>query len=188
MAKSNRNARNNHNLRNESLRLKQPSRQRASTVELELRHAEVASLLLSRFSRAQIVEISRKKWGIKKAQADDYIDKAKQLIRARIAEYKDMTIDDHLDSLFDLVRRARGANDMRMEHDLRKDIAKLRGLYPAERNKVEHSGEVKMLSPEQIEQKRQERLRKAMPALQAMFVADASSARGDASSESDNHA
>jgi hypothetical protein len=103
---------------------------------LQLRHADVASLLLSRFSRAQIVEFSTKKWGVDYAQADKYIAAAKTLIQARIAEHKAQTVDEAVDALFDLIRRARGASDLRLEHDIRKDVAKLLGLYPAEKHEI----------------------------------------------------
>jgi hypothetical protein len=103
---------------------------------LQLRHAEVASLLLSRFTRAQIVEFSTKKWGVDYAQADKYIAAAKTLIQARIAEHKNYTIDDHLDGLFDQIRRARGAGDLRLEHDIFKDVARLGDLYPSEKHDV----------------------------------------------------
>jgi hypothetical protein len=112
-------------------------RPRANEVELQLRHADVASLLLSRFSRAQIVEFSRQKWGVDSdAQADNYIAAAKTLIQVRIAEHKAQTVDEAVDALFDLIRRARGASDLRLEHDIRKDVAKLLGLYPAEKHEI----------------------------------------------------
>jgi hypothetical protein len=115
------------------------TRPRATTIELELRHSEVGSLLLSRFTRAQIVEYSTKKWGVDYAQADQYIASAKQLIAERIKETKNTTIDDHVDALLDLKRRARDEKDLRIELDVSKEIAKLTALYPVETKRLELS-------------------------------------------------
>ena len=116
-----------------------PKRPRATEIELQLRHAEVASLLLSRFTRAQIIEFGIKKWGVDFAASDQYIAAAKQLIATRIAETKATTIDDHVDALLDLKRRARGEKDLRIELDVSKEIAKLTALYPVETKRLELS-------------------------------------------------
>ena len=116
-----------------------PTRTRANEIELQLRHAEVASLLLSRFTRAQICQFVSTKWGDDERTADRYIVDAKVLIAERIKETKNTTIDDHVDALLDLKRRARGEKDLRIELDVSKEIAKLTALYPVETKRLELS-------------------------------------------------
>lgn len=129
-----------------------PRSERPHAIETDLRAAEVASLMLSHFTRAQICQLAAAKWGSSKglppsaptfqvtvgdqSLADRLIVRAKKLIQDRIAANRDKTIDDHLDALRDMVRRARGLGDIRLEHEIAIDLAKLSDYYPAARSKI----------------------------------------------------
>lgn len=109
------------------------NKKRATTIDLELRHNEIASLLLLRYSRAEILQISRKKWGVGSDAVDKYIAQAKVIAEREI----ELTRSEQANALHDLMREAKSKGDMRLVFDIRRDIGKLGGVYPAERHKHE---------------------------------------------------
>ena len=115
-------------------------------VEKERRIHEV-SLLLRRKPIKFIVEYVREKWGIRDAQAYNYIKDAKEEWKKYFENVKQCGMNWHISQIRDLKddileKQTLNKDDYRLILDVYKEESKLLDAYPKE--KIEHSGEVKV--------------------------------------------
>jgi hypothetical protein len=120
-------------------------------VEKEKRIYQV-SLMLRRKPMPFIIEFIRKEWGLEKAQAYNYIRSARKEWQKYFAKLKHDGMSYHVAQLRDLKDQAysrkvvigRDKNkeiitiaDLGLVFEITKEEAKLMGIYPAERHKVD---------------------------------------------------
>lgn len=110
---------------------------RPTAAEKEARISEVITHLLSGSRRIEVVQYAAKMWGISTRQSDKLIADATQWIKASTAKTRDEWIADHLSSMAFVYRAAESAGDHHAAIKARQEIAKLLGLYPTEKMRLD---------------------------------------------------
>lgn len=104
-------------------------------VEREKRIYQI-SLLLRRKPTKYIIEFIIQNWGIKKAQAYNYIRLARKEWQRYFTNIKKAGISYHIAQMRDLKDKAYIDKDSRLVFDITKEEAKLMGIYPAEKHEI----------------------------------------------------
>jgi len=132
---------------------------RVDKVEKEKRIYQVG-LMLRRKPHSFIVDFIRQNWGLERAQAYNYISSARKEWRKYFEKLQGDGISYHIAQLRDLKDQAysrkvyigRGDNkevvtiaDLGLVFEITKEEAKLMGIYPTEKHKVEIEGELKII-------------------------------------------
>ena len=94
------------------------------------------SLLMNSKPTPFIIEFIIQKWGIKKAQAYNYIKAARKEWQKHFLNVKKNGMGYHLNKRKEIRSKAIDAGDYRLALDADKDEAKLMGIYPAEKMEV----------------------------------------------------
>ena len=102
----------------------------------------VYRLLLQGDSLSNIVQNSSKSWGVSPRQVYNYAQRARALIKKEAARVREEAFDEHLIARRRMRKDAHDEHDKRLAFDVLKDEAKLLDLYPVEKQKVKHEGEV----------------------------------------------
>ncbi len=102
---------------------------KSTQAQLAERVRIVFELLLSGTPRVDIIEYSRKNWGVRRAMADQYISKANGLIHVEATKIIENAFEDHLVMRDNLRQAALKDGDKRLAHEILRDTAKLLGLY-----------------------------------------------------------
>lgn len=110
---------------------------RPTAAEQEARISEVINHLLSGSRRIEVVQYAAKMWGISTRQSDKLIANATAWIKASTAKTRDEWIADHLSSMAFVYRAAESAGDHHAAIKARQEIAKLLGLYPTEKMRLD---------------------------------------------------
>ena len=100
---------------------------RIDAVEKQKRVYEV-SLLLRRKPIGFIIDYIRRKWGIERAQAFNYVKDAKKEWAKYSSHMQSSGIGYHVSQLRELKDRAYGEGDLRLVFDITKEEAKLMGV------------------------------------------------------------
>lgn len=95
------------------------------------------SLLLKRKPLKYIIEYMIKTWGIEKAQAYKYINKARKEWERYFKNLKRAGMGYHISQMRELKDQALEEEDTRLVLDIDKEEAKLMGIYPSEKHKIE---------------------------------------------------
>jgi hypothetical protein len=119
-------------------------------IEKEKRVYEI-SLMLRRKPNSYIVEHIRQKWGIKKAQAFNYIALAREEWRKYFEKVRGDGISYHISELRELKDKAWDKEDFRLAFDIAKEEMRIMGIYPIERHKLYLEGTVSMSKEEMYE-------------------------------------
>lgn len=114
---------------------------KATKVEMAQRLLAVYTMLLRDASRAEIIAHAQENWGVGEDSADSYIFRVKGDLEKAFAAERSNEYQRHILMRRDLLRRTQNAGDLRLEHDILKDDAKLLGLYPAAQMDVTSGGE-----------------------------------------------
>ena len=132
---------------------------RVDKVEKEKRIYQVG-LMLRRKPHSFIVDFIRQNWGLERAQAYNYISLARKEWKKYFEKLQGDGISYHIAQLRDLKDQAysrkviigRGDNketvtiaDLGLVFEITKEEAKLMGIYPTEKHKVEIEGELKII-------------------------------------------
>jgi len=88
-----------------------------------------------------LVQGIAERFGVNTRQAYNYVAKAKKQIENVGAIDRAYRLAEHIAVRRDIRRRARDAEDLRMELAAAQDEAKLLGLYPADKHSMELTGE-----------------------------------------------
>lgn len=102
---------------------------KTTAVEYEDRIPEAMEMIL--YKKLNYVEFrvqGSKKWGISERMAENIWKDTKDRLKARFAEKEEEIISEQLSRYFDLLDRAREANNKRVEREVLADISKLYGL------------------------------------------------------------
>ncbi|MGE4412194.1 MAG: hypothetical protein AB7E45_00680 [Candidatus Caldatribacteriota bacterium] len=119
-------------------------------IEKEKRVYEI-SLMLRRKPNSYIVEYIRRNWGIKTAQAFNYIALAREEWKKYFEKVKGDGISYHISELREIKDKAWEKEDLRLAFDVAKEEMRIMGIYPIERHKVELEGKVSMSKEEMYE-------------------------------------
>lgn len=102
---------------------------KTTAIEYEDRIPEAMEMIL--YKKLNYVEFrvqGSKKWGISERMAENIWKDTKDRLKARFAEKEEEIISEQLSRYFDLLDRAREANNKRVEREVLADISKLYGL------------------------------------------------------------
>lgn len=105
-------------------------------VEKEKRIYQV-SLLLRRKPTKYIVEYIKRTWNLETTQAYNYIKAAKKEWQKYFTNLKHAGISYHIAQFRDLKDKATNQEDYKLVFDIAKEEAKLMGIYPAEKHKLD---------------------------------------------------
>lgn len=104
--------------------------------EMEKRIYQVG-LMLRRKPTSFIVQFITENWKLEKRQAYNYIALARKEWQKYFKNIKSAGIGYHIAQVRDLKDMAFGDKDIRLVLDIVKEEAKLMGIYPAERHKLD---------------------------------------------------
>jgi len=100
------------------------------------------SLLLRRKPMSFILQFITQSWGLRKRQAYNYIELARQEWQKYFEKLKGDGMSYHVAQLRDLKDTAYDKEDYRLVFDITKEEAKLMGIYPAEKHKLEEERKI----------------------------------------------
>lgn len=103
---------------------------------------EVRKMLVSGFSRGEIVQKLTKKWNVIDRTIDNYIQDAKEELKPLIAAEKDNQLGIAIARMTDIYREAMDAKDHRAAIAAQQELNKLFGLYAPVKTETELSGAV----------------------------------------------
>jgi len=112
-----------------------PSKSDAYTTEVRVDAVRLL-LLTGKEDTSRLVQDIAAKFGVNTRQAYNYVAKAKQQIEEVGAIDRTYRLAEHIAIRRDIRRRARDANDLRMELAAAQDEAKLLGVYPSDRHEI----------------------------------------------------
>jgi len=119
---------------------------RADKVETEQRVRAVYQALMDGWESTQLVQSLSVKWGISIRQGWNYVRKANTRIKRESERIEKEAFGRHLTTRRGLYKKAVEREDIRLGLDILKDEAKLLDLYPADKQKVEHTGKIESLT------------------------------------------
>jgi len=105
-------------------------------IEKQKRIYEI-SLLLRKKSINYILQFVAQNWGLRNRQAYNYIRLAREEWQKYFAKLKTDGMSYHVAQLRDLKDATYGKEDYRLVFDIAKEEAKLMGIYPTEKHKME---------------------------------------------------
>lgn len=79
---------------------------KSTNAELEMRVNKVYELLINSWNRYDILQYVRKNWDIEDKQADNYIAKAKEIIKENAKQTQEEWLEDTKNKLQDLYKKA----------------------------------------------------------------------------------
>ena len=121
-------------------------------VEKQKRIYEI-SLLLRKKSVNYIVQFIAQNWDLRDRQAYNYIRLAREEWQKYFAKLKYDGMSYHVAQLRDLKDTAHDKENYRLVFDIAKEEAKLMGIYPAEKHKIEEEEEKVIVIGEDPEEK-----------------------------------
>lgn len=114
-----------------------PRPKRPTAAEKEARISAVMTFLLSGSRRIEVVQYAAKTWGISTRQSDKLIADATQWIRASADKSREEQIIEHITKMDFVYRAAETAGDHHAAIKAAQDKAKLLGLYPTEKMRLD---------------------------------------------------
>lgn len=114
---------------------------KVGNIEKEKRIYQI-SLLLRRKPMSFIIQYISQNWNLTTRQAYNYIELARKEWQKYFANIKSSGIGYHITQMRDLKDAAYKENDYRLVLDITKEEAKLMGIYPADKHKVELEGDI----------------------------------------------
>jgi len=111
-------------------------RKKSDEVEMMARADRVLGLYLSGSRRSEIVQYGSNLWHVTERQVDDYIARAKEIIKAEFSKDHDENLAEHIAFRRKLRKMAESDKDWRAALASAQDEAKLLDLYPVEKHQV----------------------------------------------------
>lgn len=116
---------------------------KATDAEVERRITIVLDMLLNSLTYRQICLYASENWKLTSRQTERYIARAHDAIRQQQDKSRGMAYERAVSSIEDMIRRERQRGkidpsyyDPRAELDIRRELHKLLGVYPAEKQEV----------------------------------------------------
>jgi len=118
-------------------------RKKSTKAEINRRVFAVYSFMLRGADRVKIIQHGAKLWNITTRQIDEYIAAAKRWLELSHEDNKKNELLKSVAQRMDLYYKALEDGNTSVCHEIRKDLDKLRGLYPSEKAKITLTGEIK---------------------------------------------
>jgi hypothetical protein len=116
--------------------------QKSTAVQMEERMTRVIEMMLyDHLSYNEFKERAAKEFNITARMAENYWKEARVRLKERFDRNTDEILQDHLNQLYDLLKRAREDNNKRVERETLADLAKIMGLEATKKVDLTSNGQ-----------------------------------------------
>jgi hypothetical protein len=115
---------------------------KSTAVQMEERMQRVYELMLyEHLSYNEFKERAAKEFNITTRMAENYWKEARVRLKERFERNSEEVLQDHLNQLYDLLKRSRDDNNKRTEREVLADIAKIMGLEATKKIDLTSNGQ-----------------------------------------------
>ena len=115
---------------------------KSTAVKIEERMARVFEMMLyEHLSYNEFKEKAAKEFSITARMAENYWKEARVRLKERFERNSEEILQDHLNQLYDLLKRSRDDNNKRTEREVLADIAKIMGLEATKKIDLTSNGQ-----------------------------------------------
>jgi hypothetical protein len=116
--------------------------QKSTAVQMEERMQRVFEMMLyEHLSYNEFKEKAAKEFNITARMAENYWKEARVRLKERFERNSEEVLQDHLNQLYDLLKRARDDNNKRVEREVLADLAKIMGLEATKKVDLTSNGQ-----------------------------------------------
>jgi len=116
--------------------------QKSTAVQMEERMQRVFEMMLyEHLSYNEFKEKAAKEFNITARMAENYWKEARVRLKERFERNSEEVLQDHLNQLYDLLKRAREDNNKRVERETLADLAKIMGLEATKKVDLTSNGQ-----------------------------------------------
>ena len=116
--------------------------QKSTAVQMEERMQRVFEMMLyEHLSYNEFKEKAAKEFNITARMAENYWKEARVRLKERFERNSEEVLQDHLNQLYDLLKRSRDDNNKRTEREVLADIAKIMGLEATKKVDLTSNGQ-----------------------------------------------
>jgi hypothetical protein len=117
-------------------------KEKSTVSQMEERMERVYELMLyEHLSYNEFKEKAAKEFGITTRMAENYWKEARVRLKERFERNSEEILQDHLNQLYDLLKRSRDDNNKRTEREVLADIAKIMGLEATKKIDLTSNGQ-----------------------------------------------
>ena len=117
-------------------------KEKSTVSQMEERMERVYELMLyEHLSYNEFKEKASKEFGITTRMAENYWKEARVRLKERFERNSEEILQDHLNQLYDLLKRARNDNNKRVERETLCDLAKIMGLEATKKVDLTSNGQ-----------------------------------------------
>lgn len=117
-------------------------KEKSTVSQMEERMQRVYELMLyEHLSYNEFKEKASKEFGITTRMAENYWKEARVRLKERFERNSEEILQDHLNQLYDLLKRSRDDNNKRTEREVLADIAKIMGLEATKKIDLTSNGQ-----------------------------------------------
>jgi hypothetical protein len=117
-------------------------KEKSTVSQMEERMERVYELMLyEHLSYNEFKEKASKEFGITTRMAENYWKEARVRLKERFERNSEEILQDHLNQLYDLLKRSRDDNNKRTEREVLADIAKIMGLEATKKIDLTSNGQ-----------------------------------------------
>jgi hypothetical protein len=117
-------------------------KEKSTVSQMEERMERVYELMLyEHLSYNEFKEKASKEFGITTRMAENYWKEARVRLKERFERNSEEILQDHLNQLYDLLKRSRDDNNKRTEREVLADIAKIMGLEATKKVDLTSNGQ-----------------------------------------------
>ena len=117
-------------------------KEKSTVSQMEERMERVYELMLyEHLSYNEFKEKAAKEFGITTRMAENYWKEARVRLKERFERNSEEILQDHLNQLYDLLKRARNDNNKRVERETLCDLAKIMGLEATKKVDLTSNGQ-----------------------------------------------
>ena len=117
-------------------------KEKSTVSQMEERMERVYELMLyEHLSYNEFKEKAAKEFGITTRMAENYWKEARVRLKERFERNSEEILQDHLNQLYDLLKRARNDNNKRVERETLCDLAKIMGLEATKKIDLTSNGQ-----------------------------------------------
>ena len=121
--------------------------------EIENRIAIISNQLLSELTNQEILQYASEKWGVSDRQVRTYIRRCYDLWHKIFVMKRKRNLGYHLAKRADLYKQAYSKKQWNICLEIIRDEAKLAGIYPAEKHKIEETRKIIILGKKEEKDK-----------------------------------
>lgn len=119
-----------------------PKEKKANELDVELRMTKVFEwMLYDHLSWNEFRDKASKEFDITPRQAENLWKEARTRLKERFQQNHDEILENHLNQLYDLLKRARNDNNKRVEREVLADLAKIHSLEGTKKVDITSNGQ-----------------------------------------------